>query len=390
MKCRRIRIANVGPVEEGEVDLRKVMVFMGPSNTGKSIVSRLIHALRQLESPPSLLRRLGHDGRKKVSGRDLSRLYGEAVLLHAGLERDGVVTHGRSSCRLTVSRNCGTSDLGLDFGLPPAAYSAHIDRLHDQEAGVARDTGVYIPSGRTGVVQSFADIIQLRLDFTKFALQTAMQSARSHAGERGARAPKREVVVPPRGSLPPHMVQFHDLVARTIMGRPSRQFNRSLSRVFGGTISRSSTGRLRQGRTVYRDAQGHKSPIGSAGSGLLASAPLLAGLHYVRGGGSLIVEEPEAHMEPSAQLALIGEMVSVSLPKNVQLLLTTHSDYVVKKLLALVANKRIRASDIGMYYFRRDGRPHARIERVPVDPVGAADQEMFRRALDSLVEEFSA
>ena len=55
-----------------------------------------------------------------------------------------------------------------------------------------------------------------------------------------------------------------------------------------------------------------------------------------------------------------------------------------------MASKKIRASDIGMYYFHRDGRPYTRIERIPVDPVGAADQEMFRKALDSLVEEFSA
>lgn len=69
--------------------------------------------------------------------------------------------------------------------------------------------------------------------------------------------------------------------------------------------------------------------------------------------------------------------------------MTTHSDYVVKKILALVANKKIRASDIGMHHFRRDGQGRARIESIPVDPIGAADQEVFRDALDSLVEEFS-
>ena len=65
MKCKRIRIANIGPVTEGEVDMKKVLVFIGPSNAGKSIVSRLIHALRRLDSPPSLLRQRGHDDRKK-------------------------------------------------------------------------------------------------------------------------------------------------------------------------------------------------------------------------------------------------------------------------------------------------------------------------------------
>lgn len=42
-----------------------------------------------------------------------------------------------------------------------------------------------------------------------------------------------------------------------------------------------------------------------------------------------------------------------------------------------------------MYYFRGDGKSYTQIEKVPVDPVGAADQEIFRAATDSLVEEFS-
>ncbi len=76
MKCKRIHIMNIGPVTEGEVDLKKVMVFFGPNNTGKSIVSRLIHALQRLESPPSLLRLLGHN-KKKITKDGMTRLYGD-------------------------------------------------------------------------------------------------------------------------------------------------------------------------------------------------------------------------------------------------------------------------------------------------------------------------
>ena len=391
MKCKRIRIANIGPVREGEVELKKIVVLFGPSSTGKSIVSRLIHALRRLDSPKSLLRALGHDGRKRMSRADLSRLYGEAVLLHSALERDGIVTHGQKSCRLTASRGSGMPDIDLDFGPPPAAHSAYVDKMHGPEyTSRAKSSSVYIPAGRAGTVQSFAEIAYLKLGFREYALQAAMQGAkRGLAGGQKARAPEREDIMPPPGSLPPHMEQFHDLVARTIMGRPSTKFNRSFSKIFGGTIAKRHTGKLGQSQAVYRDPRGHIAAISSAGSGLLASAPLLAGLHYVGDGGTLVIEEPEAHVEPSAQLALMDEMISVSLSKNAQLVLTTHSDYVVKKILALVSSRKIRPSDIGMYYFRRDGQSYARIERVRVDSAGAADQEMFQKALDSLVEEFS-
>lgn len=391
MKCRRIRIANIGPVTEGEVELKKVVVFFGPNNTGKSIVSRLIHALRRLDSPQSLPQMLGHGGKKKISKGDLTQLYGEAVLLHSALERDDVVTHGRESGRLTISRGSGAPDISLDFGRSLAAHSVYTDNLDDPNyTSRAMTNSVYIPAGRTGTVQSFTEIIYLKLGLAEYALHVAMQGLkRSIAGGLQARAPKREEIMPPLGSLPPHIEQFHDLVARTIQGRPSRRFNGSFSRIFGGTIAKHATGKIKRAHPVYRDPRGHSVAVSSAGSGIVSSAPILAGLHYVEKGGTLIIEEPEVHVEPSTQLALIDEVVSVSLSKNVQLVLTTHSDYVVKKILALVAGKKIRPSDIGMYYFRRDGQSYTRIERIQVDPIGAADQEVFQKALDSLVEEFS-
>ena len=392
MKFGRVRISNIGPVAEGEVDLKKIAVFLGPNNAGKSIVSRLVHALRRLDTPQSLLRPLRRGGGKKVGAGDLSRLYGEAVLFHSALARDDVAARGQKACRLDVSGSSGRPIVGLDFGPVPAACSAYADRLYDPvRARSAQGGSVYIPAGRTGTVQSFADIVRQRLGAAEFALHAALRGLKGDpAGSPGARAPKREDVMPPPAGLPPHMAQFHDLVMRTILGSPSRQFNRSLSRIFGGTIARRPAGGPGRARAVYRDARGHRVPIDSAGSGILAAAPLLAGLHYVERGGILIAEEPEAHVEPSTQLALVDEMVSVSLSKNARLLLTTHSDYVVKKILALVAGRRIRPSDVGMYHFRRDGRGRTRIERVRVDPVGAADQEMFQDALDSLVDDFSA
>lgn len=392
MKCKRIRITNIGPVADGEIALKKITVFFGPNNTGKSIVSRIIHALQRLDPPSSMLRQLGRNGGKKIDNGGLLRLYGEAILLHSSLARDDVITYGQKSCSLTVSRGPSMPDLDLSFEPPDEAYSEHIDTLHNPtHTGKAQRNSVYIPAGRTGTVQSFTDIINLKMSFMEFALQSAIQHAkRAQAEPPTPHSPKREDVMPPSGSLPPHIEQFHDLVAQTIMGNPNGRFNRSVSRIFGGTVVKHPVDRPLQSRVAYRDPRGHKTPIRSIGSGLLASAPLLAGLHFVKPGGALIIEEPEAHVEPSTQLALLNEITGTTLSKNVQLVLTTHSDYIIKKLLALVASKKIRSSDIGLYYFCRDGKSYTRIKQVPVDPIGAADQEMFEEALDSLVEEFSA
>lgn len=390
MNCTRIEISNVGPVTDGEIDLKKIMVFFGPNNTGKSIVSRLIHALHRLDSPASLSRLLGQDGAKKVSRRDLLSLYGEDVLLHAALARDDVVTHGYDAAKLTVHTG-KTVPLELSFDPPNQAYARHMDMLRNPtRTSKAQSDSVYIPAGRTGTLQSFHDILYLKLSVVEYSLHLSLQSVKNALADPPRAQPaKKESLSPPLGSLPPHIEQFHDLVEKTIMGNPSGQFNRSFSKIFRGRMTKPSGGRLERDRVVYADPHGHKVPLGAAGSGLLASAPLLAGLHYVKRWGSLIIEEPEAHIEPSTQLALTGEIVTTAMSKNVRLLLTTHSDYVIKKILALVAGKKIKASDVGLYYFRRNKESYTSIERILVDPVGAADQEIFREALDSLVEEFS-
>lgn len=237
-------------------------------------------------------------------------------------------------------------------------------------------------------MQSLAGIIGLKRGLAEFAARSAGHGIGANpAGRQGRRTPRRGLMPPP-GSIEPHAEQLCDLVGRAVAGRPGSRFNRSLSRVFGGAVSMGPAGGPGRGRAACSGPSGHRAAVGSAGAGVLAAAPILAGLHYVRDGGALVVEEPEAHVGPSAQLALVDEMVAASLSRNVQVVLATHSDYVVKKILALVAGRKIRAADIGMHHFRRVG-PHARIERIPVDPVGAADQEVFRDALDSLVEEFS-
>ena len=166
MKCKRIRIENIGPVTAGVVDLKKFVVFFGPNNTGKSIVSRLIHALRRLDTPQSLLQMVGHDGKKKISRADMSRLYGEAVLLHSALERGEVITHGHTSCRLVVTSH-GGQGIDLDFSPPDAAHSAYVDEMSQPEyTSKAKGSSVYIPAGRTGTVQSLRPLNNSRLTLT--------------------------------------------------------------------------------------------------------------------------------------------------------------------------------------------------------------------------------
>ena len=44
----QLSVTNFGPIEEVQMDLRPLTVFIGPSNTGKSYLAILIYALHRL------------------------------------------------------------------------------------------------------------------------------------------------------------------------------------------------------------------------------------------------------------------------------------------------------------------------------------------------------
>ena len=48
MRCSKIVLNNVGPIEHGEIRLGRVSVFIGPNNSGKSIAARVVYGLWRL------------------------------------------------------------------------------------------------------------------------------------------------------------------------------------------------------------------------------------------------------------------------------------------------------------------------------------------------------
>ena len=72
--------------------------------------------------------------------------------------------------------------------------------------------------------------------------------------------------------------------------------------------------------------------------------------------GITIIEEPESHLHPYLQSKLADFFVDVIQFKkdlSTQLIIETHSEYLIRKLQYLVANKSIRSEDVAIYYINR-------------------------------------
>jgi len=87
---------------------------------------------------------------------------------------------------------------------------------------------------------------------------------------------------------------------------------------------------------------------------------------------ALVVVEPEIHKNPLKVMEYVERLVKVVEEKDVTVVMTTHSDLVVLTLAKLVAQRRLRAEDVKVYYFTRD--PWTRAEEVKIFPDGTVEK----------------
>lgn len=304
------------------------------------------------------------------------------ILANAGFRESDAITHGRESgivdidaskkLTLNLTRQHGHSEL-------PARMARLYRATHRSRQSV------YIPAGRAGMVQFFTNIVQVRNNLLRIIL--------SVFGEHDAPESKTHSVkgiqgfTEQMGEIPEYLEQFYDLLVSSQGGKLSKNITDSFSRLFEGSIDVSDHRGLPA--MFYKDPTGFNTEIESAGSGAVSSFPIVAGVHHVESGGSLIIEEPEVHLEPSRQLRLIEQLHDVAADKKLGLTFTTHSDYVVRQLLALVSSKKIRHSDLGLYYFNRKSPKPTVINKISVDSTGEAEQPLFQEAMDDLIAQFS-
>lgn len=78
----------------------------------------------------------------------------------------------------------------------------------------------------------------------------------------------------------------------------------------------------------------------------------LAQQHY---GSTLIIEEPEMHLHPGSQAKLVKVLLGACKDKDIQLILTTHSEHIVAAILTAVARKQYLPSEVAINYLHREG-----------------------------------
>ena len=105
------------------------------------------------------------------------------------------------------------------------------------------------------------------------------------------------------------------------------------------------------------------------GFGVSQVLPVLIMCNFAPEGSILILEHPEAHLHPKAQSELADVLIDVVKNRNVQIILESHSEHLLHRLTRRIAEERISANDMALYFCKNDDGTSA-AEKLKVDDYG--------------------
>lgn len=374
MEYASVEFANVGPIEAGTIHKSKLAVFIGPSNSGKTTAAKIMHGVCQMDE-----RSPGPQYPAETAPTPAADA--AALVRHAGLRPGSVPMQGKKASAVAVR---GAGGHTREFDLAAAAEASPAGRCGPGDAR----RSVYLPAARADGVRYILDAAR---GLAKVAqLQAALDGMRGAAvrgrGDAGGAAPAAGLDELLADLSLGDLSCYAWTVLDAMKGGLGDGAWETFSRLFPGTAG--AAGSSGAPPAAGGGPAGRLAWIEPAGAGAASLLPVAAGIHRVEAGGACVVEGPELHLDPQRQLGIVDEMLRVAGERRISVVVTTQSDFLVQKVLSLVSSGRLDRSDLGLYYFRRPEGGPARIQRLRVEETGEAEQEMFTRAMDSLIEGF--
>ena len=122
-----------------------------------------------------------------------------------------------------------------------------------------------------------------------------------------------------------------------------------------GLIHDFSLDEIAEGTNLYRamvrtSSAGVPTALTDVGFGVSRVLPALVLLYYVPEGSTVLMEQPEIHLHPSVQSGLADVMLNVAEARNVQVIVESHSEHLMRRLQRRVAEETASSDDVKLYF----------------------------------------
>ena len=101
---------------------------------------------------------------------------------------------------------------------------------------------------------------------------------------------------------------------------------------------------------VKKDPRGPETMLTDVGFGVSQVLPVLVLLYYVPEGSIVMMEQPEIHLHPSVQSRLAEVMIEVAKKREVQIIVESHSEHLLRRFQRRVAEEKLPSSDMKLYF----------------------------------------
>lgn len=147
-----------------------------------------------------------------------------------------------------------------------------------------------------------------------------------------------------------------------------------------GMIDSFSVKSLSEGRKEYEvlvktSASSSEVKIADVGFGISQVLPALVQAFYCPPNSTVWMEQPEIHLHPQVQAGLADVFISAirarenGKPRNVQLIIESHSEHLLQRVQRRIAEETISSSDVAIYFCSRN-KEGAAIQSLETDTFG--------------------
>ena len=160
-----------------------------------------------------------------------------------------------------------------------------------------------------------------------------------------------------------------------------------------GLIHAFSVAEVAKGSNIYQakvsvDKKSPKVLLTDVGFGVSQVLPVIVLLNHVPEGSTVILEQPEIHLHPKVQSGLADAIVGIAETRNLQVIVESHSEHLLRRLQRRVADETISADLVRLYFISQESG-EARLADIGLNEYGEIENwppDFFGDEMEEIAE----